>query len=309
MLDSASTVLVWGCDPQRQLELGWLSALLGPLSTLEAWESPLRLADDPPQAVVLVESGLLRLERSPDPERLLLQHQERQERLQALAGVRSLGLIHLSDEEGLDGDAFYPALPAQTVIWRNFAYARFAGARVFPIGPRADFLEPEWCAQALLPASQRPFPWGFMGTLWSSGSRSLATSLFLRALPEGFFFGGRSFGQGLPPDLYRQQLSHSAFALCPEGDRHLDTFRLYESLQAGCIPLLVDQRAMAASLLGDLAPWPVFHTWPEALHWAQDLLGDPAHLDATQAAITAWWRSRRACLTIAMRHTLQLPSA
>lgn len=44
----------------------------------------------------------------------------------------------------------------------------------------------------------------------------------------------------------------SAFAFCPEGDRHLDIFRLYESLQAGSIPVLVDQRfdGLEASVSG-----------------------------------------------------------
>lgn len=308
MLDRGRPLVVWGCDPARQLELGWLQALLGPLPALPAWEQPLAIppAQLPP-VVVLVESGLLRLERAPDPARLRQLHQQRLQRLQALAGVAHLGLLHLSDEEGLDGDHLYPTLPAHTRVWRNFSYPRFPSARVFPIGPRAEWLEPSLVAQGAQPASQRPYPWAFMGTLWASGSRTLAASLFLRALPAGFFYGGRAFGRGLPLEEYRQRLLQSAFSLCPEGDRHLDTFRLYESLQAGCIPVLVDQRAMAASLLGDVAPWPVFHTWPEALVWVQDLLQRPQRLDATQRAIASWWQRRREGLAIAMRHTLHLP--
>jgi len=144
-------------------------------------------------------------------------------------------------------------LSPSTVIWRNFPYPRFQarpGLHVFPIGPRAEFLDPELHASASSPASCRSFPWAFMGTLWASGSRTLAASLFLRALPQGFFFGGNRFGQGLALTHYRGHLLQSAFALCPEGDRHLDTFRLYESLQAGCIPVVVDQRSMALAMLG-----------------------------------------------------------
>lgn len=308
MVDAMNPLLVWGCDPSRQLEVGWLQALLGPFPSVEAWQQPLRLPENRPSALVLIESGLLRLERSPNPERLSQQRQERLERLTTMIGVAPLGLLHLSDEEGLDADELYPMLPPQTVIWRNFDYSRLVGSRVFPIGPRADFLSPDLCTQALQPASQRFFPWAFMGTLWASGSRKLAASLFLRALPQGFFYGGSGFGRGLPVDRYRQHLLNSAFALCPEGDRHLDTFRLYESLQAGCIPVVVDQRGMAASLLGDLAPWPVFNTWPDALAWVQDLWKRPVQLDATQRAIASWWKQRQAGLAIAMRHTLHLPA-
>jgi len=309
MAEPSPALLVWGCDPGRQLERAWLQALLGTLPAVAAWGAGQPLPPALPEAVLLVESGLLRLERSPEPARLQQLHHQRHQRLQRLAGVAHLGVLHLSDEEGVDGDSLYPLLPPHTVVWRNFPYPRHAGCRAFPIGPRAEFLEADCQAQAGQAASRRPFPWAFMGTLWASGSRTLAASLFLRTLPQGVFYGGRAFGRGLPLPLYRQQLLSSAFALCPEGDRHLDTFRLYESLQAGCIPVVVDQRAMAPALLGDLAPWPVFGCWPEALAWVQALLRQPQQLDATQRAIAAWWLWRRQSLAIAMRHTLHLPLA
>lgn len=309
MADTRKPLLVWGCDPRRQLEAAWLHALLGPLPAIPAWEGGIELPLDEPPAVVLIESGLMRLERSPDPQRLNLQHQQRKQRLDALSRIPRLGLIHLSDEEGLDGKAFYPLLPDQVVIWRNFPYASLGGTRAFPIGPRAEFLDEDIALQAMKPASRRCFPWAFMGTLWTSGSRTLAASLFMKTIPQGFFFGGTRFGCGLPLPVYRQNLLDSAFALCPEGDRHLDTFRLYESLQAGCIPVLVDQRTMAAGLLGDLAPWPVFVNWPQALGWVQHLLARPDEMDATQQAIAAWWLRRKESLGIAMRHTLHIPLA
>ncbi len=300
MSNSKSPLLVWGCDPSRQFESAWLQALLGPVPMLEAWNSSLPIPADA-HPVVLVESGLLRLERSPAPSRLAELHNQRQARINQLAIQGSFGLIHLSDEEGLDADSLYPILPPETVVWRNFAHPRLKQSRVFPIGPRADFIP---IHDALTPCSSRPFPWAFMGTLWSSGSRSLAASLFLRALPQGCFHGGHRFAQGLPLSLYRHNLLASAFALCPEGDRHLDTFRLYESLQAGCIPVLVDQGEVAKSLLGDLAPFPVFSTWTEALNWVQGLLREPQCLDLTQRTVIEWWRLRRASLALAMRHTL-----
>lgn len=310
MAEGHGCQLVWGCDPSRQLEVGWLEALLAPVRQLR-W--PLGSGNTAlPQLnraspTVLVESGLLLLERDPGPARLEQQRQQRQQRLELLCAGGPVALIHLSDEEGLDADGLYPLLPAQTVIWRNFPYPRFQGRpglHAFPIGPRAEFLDPELQGPAAIPASLRQFPWAFMGTLWASGSRTLAASLFLRSLPQGCFYGGTRFGQGLPVQHYRRQLLQSCFALCPEGDRHLDTFRLYESLQAGCIPVLVDQRSMAPAMLGSMPPFPVFSSWPEALAWVQDLLAQPEELDATQAMVRYWWQTRCTELSRAMRHTL-----
>ena len=98
-------------------------------------------------------------------------------------------------------------------------------------------------------SSPRDFPWSFMGTIWSSGSRNLSVSTFLHSLPHGFFHGSLSFGQGLPLPEYRSILLNSHFALTPEGDRHLDTFRLWESLSCGCIPLICDMDDSARHLL------------------------------------------------------------
>lgn len=310
MAERQGCQLVWGCDPSRQLERGWLESLLAPTRQLGM---PLGTEDhalpclDPALPTVLVESGLLLLERNPAPARLKQQARQRRQRLNHLRANGPFGLIHLSDEEGLDADGLYPLLPSSTVIWRNFPYPRLSarpGLRAFPIGPRAEFLDPRLQAPAMNLASRRAFPWAFMGTLWASGSRTLAASLFLRALPQGCFFGGTRFGQGLPLPHYRGQLLQSAFALCPEGDRHLDTFRLYESLQAGCIPVVVDQRSMALSILASEPPFPVFSSWPEALDWVQGLLVQPDQLDNTQVLVRLWWQKRCHELRLAMRHTL-----
>ena len=88
----------------------------------------------------------------------------------------------------------------------------------------------------------------------------------------------------------------SVFALAPEGDRHLDTFRLWESLCCGCIPLVVDHAATADILLGQGSPVPVFEGWPQALAFAQDQLRDPKALDDLQARIQGWWQGLRQTL-------------
>lgn len=307
MADPLPCRLIWGCDPGRQIEQAWITSLLDPAEQVVAWDRDLLPDQVPGRSQVLVESGLLHLERSPAPERLAALQQQRHVRLQLLSTRGPIGLIHLSDEEGIDGDGLYPLLPKGTVIWRNFSHPRLqhhGNVSVFPIGPRAELLKPSIEQRSHLRASQRSYPWAFMGTLWSSGSRTLAASLFLHALPQGFYFGGRRFGQGLPVEAYTEVLLQSSFALCPEGDRHLDTFRLHESLQAGCIPVVVDQRQMAIDLLGTQAPFPVFNSWPDALLWVRGLLAKSDALDATQVAIASWWQQRRHGLARAMRHTL-----
>ena len=297
---------LWGCDPQLQLECSWLRSLL-PAFRLSEWEVSQGLSADVvrrDQPCVLVESGIQLLERHVDDRRLkTLQHQRRQ-RLDQLAGAPHLLLLHISDEEGTDAERLYPMLPPQCTIWRNFSHPRLEALhsrlRHFPIGPRGEFLEPSTLAQA----SQRPWPWAFMGTLWRSGSRTVATSLFLHALPNGQFYGGSRFGQGVPLTEYRQTLANSVFALCPEGDRHFDTFRLYESLQMGCLPLVVERQHQAVALLGPTFPMPIFEDWRAALAFAQAHLSDPARLNQHQARIGHWWEGLKTQCIEAMRRDL-----
>ena len=297
--------VVWGCDPRLQLERGWVNSLVAPASEEGLLQASTRSSVSH-LPVILVESGLLRLQRDPDPAQLALQKSQRHQRIQNLASTGRLALIHLSDEEGLDGDELYPMLPEGTPIWRNFCYPRHRHAHVFPIGPRVEFLWREHDQRSRRPASARPYPWAFMGTLWASGQRLKAASLFLRSLPHGYFYGGKGFSQGLPLPLYQQHLLDSCFALCPDGDRHFDTFRLYESLQCGCIPVVVDQRGMASETLGGGIPFPIFKTWEEALIWVQQMLQRPEQLDALHSLVQHWWWQRRASLARAMRQTLGL---
>ena len=75
-----SVQLIWGCDPSRQLERQWLLSLLRPLSVVEvhAGESldPVLLKQN--CARILVETGLMRLEREVSQNRLINQSRQRQ---------------------------------------------------------------------------------------------------------------------------------------------------------------------------------------------------------------------------------------
>ena len=304
--ESTEIDLIWGCDAERQLEVDWLVELLSPLQPywIAANETlnPDDLTEGRPR--VLIETGLLLLERNASNERKQILQQQRVQRLDALSRKGPFTLIHISDEEGLDGDQLYGMLPEATTIWRNFPYERFDQASFihhFPIGPRKEFLELRTCK----PASGRTTPWAFMGTLWRTGNRTLATSIFLREHPSGEFFGGQFFGRGLPIEQYRDRMQNSIFALCPEGDRHFDTFRLYESLQAGCIPLVVERDGQALRLLGPQFPIPIFENWKLASQFVANHLRRPDQLNAVQHQCQRWWSATKSTISIELREGLQ----
>ena len=147
-----------------------------------------------------------------------------------------------------------------------------------------------------------------MGTLWSSGPRFVASSLFLRNLPSGYFLSTSGFGQGLSLDKYFSVFNQSVFFLALPGDRHLDTFRLWEGLSCGSIPLLVDKDYVASKLLPHNFPLPIFSTWPEALNYAVNLLNNPISLKQLQLSTYLWWLSYQAHVKSSIFYTLFAPS-
>ena len=208
------SALVWGCNPSYQYETSWIKFLLSDLylSEFDAHKnfdliSSLSNYDH----IFLVESGINRLRKDITHRELALLDEQRQLRLNLSKSFR-LTLIHISDEEGKDGDSFYDSLPQSTHIFRNFYHQRFSKLPLpinnFPIGPRDLFL-PLLSSSSSIFSSPRDFPWSFMGTIWSSGSRNLSVSTFLHSLPHGFFHGSLSFGQGLPLPEYRSILLNS----------------------------------------------------------------------------------------------------
>ena len=282
--------LIWGCDPNLQYESSWIRSFV-----------PVYEGDIPPATcnIVLVESGLPRLNPKTTKDFLALFDTQRIERINRLISspMCSKFLIHLSDEEGFDGDTFYNILPPNIRIFRNFNHNRFdcySSITNFPIGPRDIFLDIS--SEDIVPASKRIYPWSFMGTIWQSGSRFKASSLFLHLMPDGFFHSSNGFARGLPLPQYRDVMQQSAFVLAPEGDRHLDTFRLWECLCCGCIPLVVDFSNQAYRLLGDRSPVPIFSSWKDAANFAIQYRGSPSQLDDLQYRVYNWWSTLRSSL-------------
>jgi hypothetical protein len=59
---------------------------------------------------------------------------------------------------------------------------------------------------------------------------------------SGDLFPSKQFAGGMPPDEYTARLASAKLAPCPGGSVMPDTFRIWEALEAGCLPL-VDAKA------------------------------------------------------------------
>lgn len=152
-----------------------------------------------------------------------------------------------------------------------------------------------------LPVGDRPKLWGFAGQI--NHGRRMAMKAATAALTgpqardRNLWHMTYGFAQGMPRPDYLQRLTETRAVLCPAGPVTPDSFRVYEALEAGCLPI-VDAACPAypdarywQHLFGHEPPFPLIHNWEHDL---------PAALDAATAGwpvnsnrVQAWWQQQK----------------
>jgi hypothetical protein len=97
--------------------------------------------------------------------------------------------------------------------------------------------------------NDREYTWGFLGSIrdtpqavkHTNSGRSNAIALFEKITPNSTLHIGCGFTNpcSKPVVEYRAFMDNCKFALCPYGYTNNDTHRLYEALEAGCIPIVL----------------------------------------------------------------------
>jgi hypothetical protein len=95
------------------------------------------------------------------------------------------------------------------------------------------------------------------------------------------------------------------FSPCPMGNATIDTSRVYESLEFGCIPLVELRLSLDyyKNLLGP-NPLPAFHDWREARQFMERLIRDKSALLAKQTETMDWWKAYKDGLRTEVREAI-----
>lgn len=86
------------------------------------------------------------------------------------------------------------------------------------------------------PIVEKKYDWCFMGQVTNDTRRECVKEL--KKLPNGYLLETEGFSQGLPYDEYIEVMAQSKVVICPSGPATPDTYRVYEALQLGCIPIV-----------------------------------------------------------------------
>jgi hypothetical protein len=281
--------LVWHAE--NLLEVDWLRGVFGDLVKTETTDLGLECFDDNSIHVVSSNWKPLRM------------YEEYFRKCRALC--KRLILFHASDEYYSGGYSVYRHFD---LVIRNFAtyLAKGNGILTIPEGyPNATRV-----GSPVRPADERHYAWSFTGEIKASRADMAAAfdGLEPQLVNRTASISDLSANK-LSKAEFDTILEDTVFSPCPMGNVILETWRLYESLELGCIPLV--ERRVTLDYFSDLFgphPIPAFHSWAAARRYADATLPDGAALLQLQAEIVGWWRQHKEKVRAEVREAVEGPS-
>lgn len=118
---------------------------------------------------------------------------------------------------------------------------------------------------------------------------------------EGTFLSQESFTAGLAPEEYINQMASAKVAYCPSGPETPDSFRLFEALEAGCVPI-ADCRVQSSKdntefgddyweyFFGEIVPFPIIRDYDNTTGYTLDVLRD---WESLSVRVGQWWNRKK----------------
>ena len=200
-------------------------------------------------------------------------------------------VLHLSDEFGKDPVGWVDLSCCVSVI-RNYPRADLAGkekVHTIPLGwaQTAGDREAPWQQTPSVPF--REYMWSFYGTRWA-GRDILLEPLKAVQPYRCMLFDTWNDAKQLGTIEYLGSMLNSIFVACP-GGQNVETFRFYEALECGAVPLFVRQE-------GDEAWWALMNpylnmleirSWPHAVGLIDYFMKNKDVLEKYRLNLLAGW--------------------
>lgn len=216
--------VIWQVDPELMLETDWLAVVLAKLDYETIHDGNLAIVAD--NAIVVTRGYPINSQSL----KLYLKRFAEQ-------GFAPAGVIHLSDEYFKAPVDFYSDA---AFVLRNFHrpdVAHLPNVYFLPLGYKrgyGSYNQPK-------PLENRQYRWFFAGQLGGKLSRRIMMKQAemipggLAAISENFAGSQRfSFAQ------YVAAMGNTVFALAPAGNKCVETFRIYEAIESGAVPIVED---------------------------------------------------------------------
>lgn len=198
------------------------------------------------------------------------------------------GIIRLSDEWYNDPGDYYKYAK---FVFRNYWNKKYLDQKnvfFFALGYKNGFWKKS--DKQLANNPQRKYVWSFAGQVTRKPTRE-AMIAQMKKVPDYHIHEiyGWNDSRSLPVDAYQELLLQSTFIPCPTGNWNLDSFRVYEALECGCIPIVERKPIDYFSHLFGAHPFMVIDSWDEAPELINNLVKDPEKLEQRRKACYDWW--------------------
>ena len=200
------------------------------------------------------------------------------------AGVK-FKILHLSDEYSDSLESY--KLEGCVSVLRNYIRDDFpeevaSKICVIPLGYK-------WSPDA--PVKQnRTKLWSFFGTGWKDRPLEMKPLTDMKFKYSCRFFEKWNDPKSLSKEEYLKELADSLFVPCPRG-MNSETFRFYEALESGCIPLVLktDENEQWFKWVSDKIPLVALDNWSDASRIMISLLNSPDRLEIYREKILSGW--------------------
>jgi len=221
-------------------------------------------------------------------------------------------ILHLSDEHGTDDLSFYDYDGCLKIVRMydrpDLTAQQRAKSVIVPLGYHWT-LRGGGCPMPLERTPRLPFRntrWSFFGTNWKNRDQKLAPLM-------GFgpnrckFLENWNAENMVGYDEYIGTLLDTVFVPCP-GGQNAETFRYYEALECGCIPIVVREpgdELFVKYITSNMPILPV-NSWPEAALLMNQLYSDKNLLENYRTNLLVGWRFWKQELVAEVQRAFQL---
>ena len=204
--------------------------------------------------------------------------------------VKKIYLIHLGDEGGTEKRDLVYSLCEH--VWRTFCFPNLKDNKditCIPIGYKSSV------PQIKLKINDRKYTWNFMGTTHGSSRYDLLDK-HKELKPHFTNLTGNFAGKNsLSTSEYYDILNKSIFTLVPHGYFHPETYRLYESLECGSIPIVENPHNFFENFLPN-NPFPKINNWEESFDLIKNLIKKKDELNDLSNKVNSWWATHKKIL-------------
>jgi hypothetical protein len=295
-----NVILACSDEPSELWEKDWLSELFNGIETEIKWytDNDLSLAPMKNAVIVFNVKSTVRGEQ-------IAQYLQRYED----QGVHYV-LIHLSDEFYSWFDYMQYMNKYCTAVFRNYWHPQLQAPHLhtFALGYKRGFWDGYTKEHpSVINGNSRTLTWCFAGNVSQRHpDRHNCITLFADTMPHKLVIEvGDSFSNvqtGLSTSDYRDMFLAAKFALCPIGNINMDTFRIYEALECGCIPVVTKRTSLQdyepsywVHLFGVAdereIPFVLADTWDDCKRKVNEIVSNPQAYEDMRGKVNAFWMS------------------